>query len=268
MVNCIFCHLLFSTKKLKDPALQTKQFSSISQVPTTMGQLIPCHRAVILRKLCYVLVFTMAFCGGDSSSSAAVAAVDALASTTRSATHHSQPVRALPEKLLIGYGIHCDHVRTAVHDGVNVVIWAFMNIVENTKAVGECFGDTTETVPSRQQQQKQQQRDLSQKRTKIKTGLDLDAIRALIQELDDTGYSDVVHLVSFGGWNGPHLDPKLTAEEWYEDGWKGSIAGQIFHGVDWDLEGHNDLDSPTNVFTVECLEKMGLVSQKMKAGMS
>ena len=224
-----------------------------------MGQLIPRCRAVLLQKLCYLLIFIMACRGRDSS---AVAAVDALA------THHSRqqlPVRALPEKLLIGYGIHCDHVRTAVHDGVNVVIWAFMNIVENTEAVGECLGDKTENVPSSQEQQ----RDLlSQKRTKIKTGLDLDKIRALIKELDDTGYSDVVHLVSFGGWNGPHLDPKLTAEEWYEDGWKGSMAGQMFHGIDWDLEGHNDLDSPTNVFTVECLEKMGHISRKMKAGMS
>ena len=213
----------------------------------------------------------MTFCDGDSHAGS-VASVDALASSAK-ATQSSRhpPVRALPEKLLIGYGIHCDRVRTAVHDGVNVVIWAFMNIVENTgeeDAVGECLGDQTGNTVSTGQQRDLLREDTKPKRARITTRLDLEGIRALIKELDDTGYSDVVHLVSFGGWNGPHLDPKLTADEWYEDGWKGSIAGQIFHGIDWDLEGHDDLVSPTNVFTVECLEKMGRISQKMKAGTS
>ena len=100
----------------------------------------------------------------------------------------------------------------------------------------------------------------------IRSG-NLDMIKELIAELDENGYSHVVHLVSFGGWNGPHLDPSLSATDWYA-GWTDSIAGEIFHGIDWDLEGHDDLVSPTNVFTVECLEKMGRISQKMKAGTS
>ena len=45
--------------------------------------------------------------------------------------------RALPKKLLIGYGHNADHVRTAVHDGVNVVCWVFMDIVATENNDGE-----------------------------------------------------------------------------------------------------------------------------------
>jgi chitinase len=58
------------------------------------------------------------------------------------------------------------------------------------------------------------------------------------------------------------LEPNLTADDWYGS-WKG-LVGNIFHGIDWDLEGHDNLDSPTNVFTVECLEKMGCISRLAK----
>ena len=81
----------------------------------------------------------------------------------------------------------------------------------------------------------------------------------MITSLDNEGYQHVVHLVSFGGWNGPHLESKLTNVEWYNH-WKDSV-GDIFHGIDWDLEGHDKLDSPTNVFSINCLEKMGTVSK-------
>ena len=42
------------------------------------------------------------------------------------------------------------------------------------------------------------------------------------------------------------------------DKWKDKV-GDMFHGIDWDLEGHDDLDSPTNIFSIECLEKMGSI---------
>ena len=201
------------------------------------------------------------------------------------------PIRQLPKKLLIGYGVHSDRVRQAVHDGVNVVIWAFMDIVavnhnntnddvdvdDNSVVGGECSDDvkknandvgTTGTASSTKrtlqspdiicnpQQQKQ-------RRTEIVTNLDLKKVAALIQELDETGFSDVVHLVSCGGWNGPHLDTTLSAEEWYQ-GWIDSSLSTVFHGIDWDLEGNDDLNSPYNIFTVECLEKMGTISKSMK----
>ena len=56
---------------------------------------------------------------------------------------------------------------------------------------------------------------------------------------------------------------KITAQEWYSI-WKNSIASSIFHGIDWDLEGNDNLTSINNVFTVECLDKMGNISTLMK----
>ncbi|KAL3905915.1 MAG: hypothetical protein SGILL_009484, partial [Bacillariaceae sp.] len=84
----------------------------------------------------------------------------------------------------------------------------------------------------------------------------------MIAQLDQEGYGDTVHLVSFGGWNGPHLPDSLTPEDMYT-AWK-ELCGEIFHGVDWDLEGHDKLDNPTNVFSLHCLESMGRFSQLAK----
>ena len=201
--------------------------------------------------------------------------------------------REIPPKVLIGYASHNydDNVRRAVmEDGVNIVIWAFMEIVSSTTN-----GDVSENenemqlfessiVRELQEDQaateidqdgggnsnlKQQQHEAIQSAStsthnaQIETSLDLDQIKSLIDELDTSGYSHVLHLVSFGGWNGPHLDPNLTAQEWYA-GWNQSNASTIFHGIDWDLEGNDDTSSPNNVFTIECLDKMGEISQLMK----
>lgn len=40
----------------------------------------------------------------------------------------------------------------------------------------------------------------------------------------------------------------------------------MFHGIDWDLEGNDDLNSPYNYFTKDCLDKMGQISHLMKQG--
>lgn len=123
-----------------------------------------------------------------------------------------------------------------MRDGINVVIWSFMEIHKRDDS------ETIEIKPN---------------------SLDFDCIQTMIESLDKEGYDDTVHLVSFGGWNGPHLDPHLTSERWYAT-WKEHV-GHVFHGIDWDLEGHDDLTSATNVFTVECLEKIGRISQLAKA---
>jgi hypothetical protein len=142
--------------------------------------------------------------------------------------------RRLPDKLLIGYATDCDdRTAKAVREGVNVVVWAFMDIRKNPDG----------TVVS-------------------ESSLDFDCIRQMILNLDNEGYEDTVHLISFGGWNGPHLHPDLNADAWYKS-WK-DVVGDIFHGIDWDLEGHDDLNSPTNVFTLECLDKMGCISRLAK----
>jgi hypothetical protein len=74
-----------------------------------------------------------------------------------------------------------------------------------------------------------------------------------------------------GGWAGPHPLPTNNAaasyklwKDWNEnvvarDGWKG------FDGIDWDMEGANEMSSPTNYFTVSCLDMVGQFAQLAKA---
>ena len=162
-----------------------------------------------------------------------------------------EPIRSLPERVLIGYGNNLEHVRRAVRGGVNVVIWAFMDIVS-------CDDDESQDVWV-----ETDRRRTEQCHARLETNLDIEGIRQLITDLDEEGYDDTIHLVSSGGWNGPHLDPKLSSLEWYL-AFK-ELIGDVFHGIDWDLEGHDNLDSPTNVFSVECLEKVGAISQMAKA---
>ncbi|KAL7527886.1 hypothetical protein ACHAXR_003490 [Thalassiosira sp. AJA248-18] len=199
--------------------------------------------------------------------------------------------REIPEKVLIGYVSHAyENVRKAVmEDGVNVVIWAFMDVISADRDGAVDVDDETiyeEELMAVSSSHRAALSDDNSKNNKshlggdtlqqqpfggrggatprIKTELELGKIKALINELDKTGYSNVVHLASFGGWDGHHLDPSLSAQEWYS-GWKQySIASDIFHGIDWDLEGNDNMASPTNVFTLDCLDKMGEISRLMK----
>lgn len=153
--------------------------------------------------------------------------------------------RALPERLLIGYGSQIDKIREAVQSGVNVVIWAFADIV--AVPLETCTPER-KLFPS-----------LS---GHVTTSLNLTRVADLIEQLDSTGFDHVVHLISFGGWNGKHLEPDLSSDEWYATFC--AQLGTIFHGLDWDLEGNDDLDSRYNYFTVDCLEKMVEISEKAK----
>ena len=97
------------------------------------------------------------------------------------------------------------------------------------------------------------------------------------------GYDDVVHLASIGGWNAPHLPPGFTGTEFLEafqsvnlqfcdtlvnskenDNEKGKRSCHLWDGIDWDLEGNDDVNSPRNEFTKECLDAMGEMSQLAK----
>lgn len=148
--------------------------------------------------------------------------------------------RTLPDRLLIGYtsSHNLTQVETAVQQGVNVIIWAFLDIVATD---GGGFQAAI-----------------------IRTHFDLTAVKECIQKLDRQGWPHVVHLASFGGWNGPHLDSRLTAEEWYHGGFKKHL-GDTFHGLDWDIEGHDDLTSANNEFSMDCLDKMVAISQMAHA---
>jgi len=113
-----------------------------------------------------------------------------------------------------------------------------------------------------------------------------------------------VHIISIGGWNSPHPDTSVSAEEAYDhwNNWNKNIVARPdkgfygFHGFDWDIEGmfcsvffihsqlcltitcccmfnynvfvimigNDDPSSQYNHFTVECLDFMGRFSQLAK----
>jgi Glycosyl hydrolases family 18 len=154
-------------------------------------------------------------------------------------TSRSTRRRPLPDRLLIGYTTQCSpKVEHAVRNGVNVVIWAFceMTVKEDWDYTGN--------------------------RAKCISRFDRDCAKNMIAKLDAEGFDDTIHLVSFGGWNGPHLPHQLSPEEMYQ-AWKDHF-GDIFHGIDWDLEGNDRLDSPTNFFRKSCLDSMGRFSELAK----
>jgi hypothetical protein len=163
-------------------------------------------------------------------------------SSSSSSSPRRSARRALPEKVLMGYASGRDHdkVRDAVVlDGVNVVIWAFVDV-----------------VPA-------DDRRKSTTAGSLRTDLDVGKIGSLILDLDAAGFSHVVHLTSLGGWNGPHLHRGLSAVDWVAS-WTASDASGIFHGIDWDLEGNDDRSSPDNYFDLNCLDGMGEISRLMK----
>ncbi|CAJ1942350.1 unnamed protein product [Cylindrotheca closterium] len=143
----------------------------------------------------------------------------------------NETIRPLPSKVIVGYSHLCDDgkAETAIRDGVNVLIWSFMGIDSRTGATGN---------------------------------LNLECIRKLISDMDEEGYDDTVHLVSFGGWDGQHLDETIDAKVWFHI-WRQEV-GTIFHGLDFDLEGNDDLSSPRNEFSLETLDMMGRICQLAK----
>jgi len=150
--------------------------------------------------------------------------------------------RELPKRVIVGYAKTCsDNVIESVRNGINVLIWYFIHF----EAKSDHDNNLYPVVMGNP------------------TGENLEVINACIHKLDGLGYDDIVHLVSFGGWNGRHLDTRFTAVELYES-WKSWDGGSVFHGIDWDLEGHDNLNSPRNVFSIECLERMGEMSELAK----
>jgi hypothetical protein len=163
----------------------------------------------------------------------------------------------LPAKVLIGYGSDCDAVRQAVHDGVNIVIWSFVDVAQVDFA-------TYRSTSNHFRNRALEVQDLQSVYT-IATSLNLTAVRSLIYDLYMSGYGDVLHFASVGGWNGAHIDTNITPSQWY--GVFTEVVGDIFDGIDWDLEGNDVLSSPYNFFTLECLTHMGMISQLAKQGM-
>ena len=151
----------------------------------------------------------------------------------------------LPEKVIIGYPswYECDEkVIKAVQQGVNVIIWFSINLITNpVTGLAEISG-----------------------------GPDLKCIANLSFSLQQQNLS-TTHLISIGGWDSPHPDTKNKAIDYY-NAWikwnnasiNSSLGFNGFDGFDWDIEGNDDLNSPYNQFTIECLDLMGEMSQLAK----
>jgi beta-glucosidase len=143
--------------------------------------------------------------------------------------------------VIAGYASRCDgSVIRAVEHGVNVVIWSFFHVATRQADF------PVSTVRRRVEQS-----------ATIETPLDLACVRREINYLNQVYGDTVVHLASFGGWNAKHLDGGYSSKEIYE-AWNDL---DVFDGIDWDLEGNDDLKSPYNHFSLDCLDKMGEISE-------
>ena len=139
--------------------------------------------------------------------------------------------------IIIGYAhnVKSGKAEQAIKDGVNVIIWSFLHL--NTE------NDTAQHMTG-----------------SIRTDLDLSAITTLRDK-----YDDIVHLAAFGGWNAPHPPTAFNGEQWCEVFMEfNKVNGYIFDGVDWDYEGHDDLNSPTATFNLETLDIMADFSTHAK----
>mmetsp|Transcript_15774 Transcript_15774/g.22533 ORF Transcript_15774/g.22533 Transcript_15774/m.22533 type:complete len:425 (+) Transcript_15774:51-1325(+) len=161
-------------------------------------------------------------------------------SDSESATH-----KALPEKLLVGYTTNScqdlndmSKVTRAVQEGVNVLIWAFIKLVPDENGT----------------------------KVRVDGGPNLIHFELYKQQLVELGHMDVIHLVSFGGWNGPHLPSGYDGKDLFYafHNWNTPNGCKLFDGIDWDLEGEDNLQGKNNLFTLECLEQVEKVSQLAK----
>ena len=153
--------------------------------------------------------------------------------------------RTIPDKVIIGYTVSnakssssLEKVTRAIESGVNVVIWSFIRL----EAAVEENGDDYKPI--------------------IKGGPSIPHVKEYKLKLEEMGYGDTLHLVAFGGWNGPHLNTDFSSERMYQ-AWK-QYGGDVFDGFDWDLEGEDNLLGPGNYFTMDVLDRMGEMSSFAK----
>jgi len=170
-------------------------------------------------------------------------------------------MKTLHEKILVGYTTNkCNELKemskvtTAIEEGLNVLIWGFAHFVDDSSK-GSRNNNTC---------------DLGSTNLRVESNINIENLKLYKKKLDSMGYTDVIHLVAFGGWNGPHLPSGISGKQLFE-------AWQVFNtqnlleeetvlwdGIDWDLEGNDDIESPRNEFTKECLDQMGEFSFLLK----
>lgn len=150
--------------------------------------------------------------------------------------------KQLPSNIVVGYcnWSQCDEkVTTAVQDGVNVLIWFAINLESHYDS------NLNKTIPI------------------ITNGPDFNCVARKIKELKEIHNLNPINLISIGGWNSPHPTTNIEPEIFFEyfNDWNRNIISTVdfngFDGIDWDIEGNDNINSPNNVFTIETLNWMG-----------
>ena len=154
-------------------------------------------------------------------------------------------IKQIPEKVIIGYpswGQCDDQIIEAAKNGVNVIIWFAINL------------------------------SLDESGPFISGGPDYNCVAKIIQKLNELGLP-TINLISIGGWNSPHPNTNHSGSEYYQvfKNWNENVVAKKelgffgFDGFDWDFEGNDNLKSEYNLFSVECLDLMGEMSQIAKS---
>ena len=149
----------------------------------------------------------------------------------------------LPKKLKIGYAnyAHCDEkIFEAVQNGLNVIIWFQIDL-----------GATPD-----------------KSKPAFLKGPDYSCVAKMVEKIKKHKYK-VVHLISAGGWNSPHVNTNFTAMQYFKEWVKFNekISTEYFKGfdgIDWDIEGNDDLNSTDNHFTYKELDIIGQFSRILK----
>ena len=158
----------------------------------------------------------------------------------------------LPPKVLAGYSNQASPaaILNSVHDGVNVVIWSF---IELTKSDG---APVVSDDP-------------------VQGGPKPEDVRGVLTGLRDARRPPVAHLVSIGGWGAPHPATfGVTGAQWWKKwrAWNEEFAGRVnvsgwegFDGVDLDVEGADEGGSPMNKFPAQLITLAGTFAEAAKA---
>lgn len=151
--------------------------------------------------------------------------------------------RKVPEHVVLCYTSwsECDDkVLEAARNGCNVIVWFALNIQKDAAGIPVISGG-----PNRQ------------------------CVADTANQLSDENL-DVLHLVSFGGWDQKHPDDSISAEQvwatwknWDQEGQALGFRG--FDGIDWDTEGVDYMKSEDNVMSVALLNMIGNVCKMAKA---
>lgn len=163
----------------------------------------------------------------------------ALLSLAAATTAVAAAARVLPPQIIAGYTNWCecdDNITLAVENGVNVLFWFSINLLP-AAAPSSC--------------------------------LNLSCISSIASQLRARNLT-TTHLVTVGGWDAAHPAGASGAE--FYALWKAWNEGVIatvlpggFDGIDWDLEGNDNVTSPFNTLGATTLDIVGQFSEAAKA---